>query len=243
LLGAVLFCAAPFVHMDFDKVPTAVKDFKKEVVATDAVYKTKQLELRKLYNTGAITGDVFITDNDLLTAEISVYEKQNAVTLRKLVDDNRVCGFRTLRSFLIGFGIRLPYLFFSVVILLLSLQLPKKPYITPALAFLTSVSVFISVYLITWFLWDSDFPKYIYHSAIAVISILLSVSVIYGLLHVNVSFKKRDRIIKNWIGFTIKAQKNIITPLVESTNIQEKETLAARYDADMWKNLDKTTKQ
>jgi len=229
--------------MDFDKVPEITKSFKKSIKLKDNALSDKQLELRKSYDAGSITATTYISENDVLTSEIESVEKENAIALKKLIDDNRVFGFSTMRRFLIGFGIRLPYLFFSVVILLLSLQIPKKKYITPALAFLTTTSMFISMYLITWFLWDSDFPKYIYHTAIAVISILLSVAVIYGLLHVNVSFKKRDRIIKNWIGFTIKAQKNIITPLVKSTNLQEKEALAAKYDAEMWTNLDNTTKE
>jgi len=243
-IGALFFSIAPFLHINMPKQHAEVEVLKQEIRKKEKNFDDAILENRILLKKNQISSLEFLNLTDKVIKSKKLYIQKSNNKLNALVDAKRVFGFKTQRTFMIGFFVRLPYLLFSFTILILSINRKKIKYLSKALDFLIFNFFFISFYHLVWFLWDSnDLPKSAYYIAIAVISIILSFFFINLVKH----FSKKENILKekirNLISFITYSRENIVKELaLKAKHNNNVNALIDKHESEMWKTLEKTAK-
>jgi len=181
ILGAVIIFTAPLVHIYFPKKPDNVKNFEKGIKEYEESIALDLSELKTRYSKGELSATKYISDRELIEQSFKIQSKKLDIELDAIVDSNRVFGFNTLRTFLIGIGIRLPLILYSFIVLFLVLyskeKLKTNPYLYKAVTLLYTLSFLISFYLVAWFMipkskGKGDFTNEFYYYLIGTISIL-----------------------------------------------------------------------
>jgi len=180
ILGAIFIFIAPLIHIELPKTNSKVESFKQSYEPLFKEIEFRRKEIRKQYNEGIISGDQKITQDDLLENEEKEFLVKYENELTKVKDNSRVFGWLTLRQFFIGFGIRLPYLFFTLLIVYLIYKIDTKDkYLNRTFIFLKIALFTISFYLIIWSFWDKqDFPKGYYYTTALFLGFIASLIVI-----------------------------------------------------------------
>ncbi|WP_281991556.1 hypothetical protein [Aquimarina aggregata] len=183
LVGAVIIFTAPLLHIGFPKTPDYQKRFEDKIDSFNEIKDAELCDLKEALSQKKISPLDYIEEIELFGVNRRVETDLLNYQLDNLIDNNRVFGFRSMRIFLIGFGIRLPYILFSFVILFFFLYSKKKLktsiYLYRGVVVLYSISFFISFYLIIWFLLPRDLPITAYHFLIGILALLGSILSIY----------------------------------------------------------------
>jgi len=214
IIGAVLLFIAPFIHIEFSKKNFVVEDYKieKEKQIITPVKKTLTT-LKQNYSKGSIIAEDYILEYDRLNVELEKAKTKYNELVRSKENEERVLGWLTIRSFLIGFGIRLPYLLFSLIIsYLISIINTKDVSLKRTFTFLQMVCYTISGYVLIWCFWYSqDYPLSSYRLIAIVISALVSLSLYFFIKYIRDSLvKKLERlkyIIRNLFDFILMDSK------------------------------------
>ncbi len=246
-IGALFFSIAPFLHINMAKNNPKVEHFKKQLKEKEKTFETAIDKRRYLLKTNKISSLNFLKQTDSIFTSKKAFILKSNIELNKLIDENRVFGFRTKRTFTIGFFVRLPYLLFSITILMLYLEKKKVKYLSKSIEFLIFNFFFISFYHLIWFLWDSnDLPKSTYYIAISIISIILSFSFINVIRYIYNKEGLLNRKIQGLIHFITYSRENVIKELAvkairnNDTEIKNVNTLIELHENEMWKTLEKT---
>ncbi|WP_234859286.1 hypothetical protein [Aquimarina aquimarini] len=183
VIGAIIIFIAPLLHINFPKKPEAVKLFEKKIDDFNLLEDNKLCQLKGKLEVNKITYLEYIEQRESLDIDRSARTDLLNFQLKQIVNNHRVFGFRTLRVFLIGFGIRLPYILFSFIILFFFLysrdKLKTNIYLYRSVVILYTISFLISFYMTIWFVLPQDLPVTAYHILIATLTILSSWSSIY----------------------------------------------------------------
>ncbi len=120
----------------------------------------------------------------LLDADI-ISQEQYDICYKEAKNNCKVFGFNNIRKFWYAAGKNICMLFFSLVLMYASFFINDRE--VKKIAFICSfLFMGISVYFVIWvFWWDSDFPKYVYYTAIAVASLLSTTMCYFVLGHFN----------------------------------------------------------
>lgn len=193
-MGAVIIFTAPLVHIYFPKKPDNVKNFENGIKKYEESIVLDLSELKTKYSIGEISASKYISNRELIEQSFKIQSEKLYTELDIIVDSNRVFGFRTLRTFLIGMGIRLPLILYSFIVLFLVLyskeKLKKNLYLYKAVRLLYTLSFLISFYLVAWFMIPKskgigDFTNEFYYYLIGAISILATFSSIFAVKYFN----------------------------------------------------------
>ncbi|WP_299242990.1 hypothetical protein [uncultured Aquimarina sp.] len=183
LLGAVIIFTAPLLHIYFPKKQNNQIEFEAKINDFNEEKDLALCDLKRQFETDQISSYEYINLLEAFQIDKDVENDLLDYELDKIVDNNRVFGFRSLRVFLIGFGIRLPYILFSAIILFFVLysreKLKKNIYLYNAVRFLYSIAFLISFYMTIWFLLPRDLPVTAYHILIGFLATLSSVCSIF----------------------------------------------------------------
>ncbi len=195
VFGAVFLFTAPFVHMLFPKENRVVELFKTDLYKTTIKpIELRILENRKRYDTSQISAKEYIDQNDLLISKFNEVNKQNKILIEQTIDKNRFFGWRSVRSFFIGFGIRIVIVFLTLILTFtISLIKIQDVYLKKAFRFLEISCWGLSVYLLVWCFWkDQDFPLSAYRLAVVCGSVLIGSGMVYF-----VSYKQKRKNIES----------------------------------------------
>ncbi len=187
IIGGILLFVLPIIHIDFPKKNVEVEAYKTSLDKKINNIKIKIKNNRTAYDEGIIDAKKYIHINDKLLISLDKQSKINTKLYRDKVDSVRIFGWKTMRIFLVGLGIRLPYLFYSLIISYLITLIPQKNnFLKKALFFLQLASYTISFYLLIWCFWTSqDYPLHIYRVAIIILCTLASFLSIYFVKYLN----------------------------------------------------------
>ncbi len=227
MICTILICIAPFLHIDFPKKEKNVLLIDQKISEYNKVSDNSRKLLRENYENRKITAENYIIQLDKLNLKIDRINRELINERKEIINNNRVFGFKTRRLFLIGFGIRLPYIVFSLAILLLYLysldKLNKDINLKKAVQLLYNISFLISFYLVIWFMIPrGDLPKNVYYIIIGVLSILassLSINLIKHFDNTISLFKSRIRLL---IKFISKKRINYLDLAVQISIIDPK---------------------
>lgn len=196
---------APLVHIGFPKKNLKVEAYSDKLDDSVKILDSELAHLREQYDNGEISGDTYISLSDTVKEKKTAQEKVNEKLYDEKVEQERVFGWKTWRVFLIGFGIRIVYLFFSIIITLLVVFFirPEKGNLKNALTTLQVFCYAISIYEITWVFWPSqDYPIETYWVAMLLGSVILSMALVSFLMWYRFKIERLQDIAKNLIRFT-----------------------------------------
>jgi len=214
LIGAILIFIAPLVHVYISKDNPSVVAYKKELSLKEKKYDNELIELRKKYDKRLLSAEKFIIQNDNLKALLTVQINKNNKLLKEKVDENRIFGWKTLRVFLVGFGIRLPYLLFSLIIsfLIFKIKTDDKT-LKKAFVYLQIGAYTTTFYNLAWCFWYSqDYPLETYRYAIIIVSALVATSVVYFISYRELFTMRLQKIVNALSRFTIIDARKYIKP-------------------------------
>ncbi|WNH09994.1 hypothetical protein [Thalassobellus suaedae] len=173
IIGAVLIFIAPLVHIKFSKTNPVVESYKQELHDNIASIDNDLKALRLQYYSG---NQEYFTQYDNLISKRNATEIANDKLINLKIDENRIFGWKTLRSFLIGFGVRLPYLLIAFLVsYLITKQKTEDIYLKHCYNLLQVSLYGISLYLIIWCFWPhQDYNITTYLFAVLALCILVS---------------------------------------------------------------------
>ena len=211
ILGAILIFIAPLLHIDLPTTNSKVDSFKVAYQEKFDAIKVKKALIRNQYDSKIITGDQKILNDDLLKVEEDRLQADYKIKLNDIINQNRVFGWKTLKKFLIGFGVRLPYLFFTLLIVyLIKLINTEDKYLKRTFTFVTISLFTISFYQLIWVFWDKqDFPKGYYYITALFLGFTASIIAVSFLKYRVTLETKFKNIINRLIVFIIKSDKYI----------------------------------
>jgi len=222
LIGAILIFIAPLIHIYFSKTNIEVEKYKKQLnqSASENINKLELLE--KSFKVGETKPNVFYKEFYQLSTLINKAENTNSKLITKSVNDHRIFGWKTTRVFLIGLGIRLPYLLYSLLISFLIYKIKTEDKNLKKSFILLQVLSFSSAfYQLLWVFWYSqDYPLATYRYALIGFSIVAAISTVYFIIHKEVFKNKLLVIVKSMSRFIIKDAKQYIDPKKEKEYIK-----------------------
>lgn len=183
ILGAVIIFTAPLLHISFPKTPEYQARFESKIDRFNTTKDAELCVLKEELSLNKISPLDYIEKAELFEINRKVETDLLNYQLDNLIDENRIFGFRSTRILLIGFGIRLPYILFSIIILFFFLyskeKLRQNLYLYRSVIILYSISFLISFYMIIWFLLPRDLPVTAYHLLIGLLTLLSTTCSIY----------------------------------------------------------------
>lgn len=160
-----------FIHIGLPKVSDEVLEYARYM---KNYAESEKITLAALKNY-ALENDMPIRDyhnlETVITKEFTRIEIEHDNILDQKVDKHRVVGFKSLRVFLIGFGIR-SVLLFLAILLFISYYIKDKGLLKiinwAALCFVAQ-----GLFINNWFLLDeADYEPYVYYITISIMSLL-----------------------------------------------------------------------
>jgi len=184
IMGAMIF-VAPLVHIEFSKENSSVIELRKHLDKELTSYETNILELRQEYDQGKISATDFIMENQKISNDKTEQIQLNKQILTDKINSERIFGWKTWRVFLVGLGIRLPYLLFSIIISYLIIKInSKEPNLMRAFIVLQTLCYTISFYVLIWCFWYSqDYPLHAYRFVALSISFMMALLTLFVTKH------------------------------------------------------------
>lgn len=226
IFGAIIIFIAPLIHIEFSKKNELVENYKSKLKNTlIAPFDLKISQNEKAYTQKKISAETYISNSKSLQKEVLKVKKQYTTLIRKKQDENRIFGWLTLRKFLNGFGIRLPYLIFSLIIsYLIGLVKTENNNLKKSFFFLQITCYTITGYVIIWCFWYlQDYSISSYRVTILILSALVSTAGYYLIKYKNELNHNINRKLDSLKGF-IRVLFDVI--LVET---KEKDLIKDEY--------------
>ncbi|WP_271783642.1 hypothetical protein [Aquimarina algiphila] len=250
IVGAVIIFTAPLLHINFPKKQNNQVLFEDKINNFNEVKDDELCNLKQALAQNEITPLEYIEQLESFEISRGVTSDLLDYELDNIIDENRVFGFKSMRLFLIGFGIRLPYIFFSFIILFFFLyskdKLKADISLYHSVRILYSISFLISFYMTIWFLLPRDLPVTAYHILIGLLAISSTVcSIFLTKYYYN---KKSDFLlsfkVKELIHFITKSRKTTLDIAVKASKADPKlkkdiETKLVKYDEELSETMKK----
>lgn len=178
---------APFWHKEYPKTNSKVDQYKSTLTASIYEIDAQIAQNRTDFEQDLINKSVYFNTLDQLTSKRQQLQESNAILLKDFVDQNRVFGWKTTRAFLVGFGVRLPYLILAFIISFLVYKLRSLDSYTKesqlfrrSLHFMQVAVYGICIYFMFWVFWtNQDFSVKAYRWFFVIFSILAAIPVSY----------------------------------------------------------------
>lgn len=210
IIGAVLIASAPFVHMAFPKTNPEVSTVKKNLQDQENLLLSRIDKAFVDFSEDRLDKDEFISETLALKEELKSHREIQSKTIKVAQDENRVFGWLTTRKWLIGFGVRLPYLFYSILLSYLFFALIRSgQFVTRAqrnaFKLLQVASYGISFYFLFWVFWTSqDFPVSAYRWAFIIASAILGLATVEMIIHYGMFKTRLEKVVSALATFIIK---------------------------------------
>ncbi len=212
MIGAVLIFIAPIIHFNFPKKNAEIVSFEKKLNNKILYFKEEITTLKQKYRDNVISAENYIIQLNEIEASILKQEQINQALLENKENDSRVLGWLTIRAFLIGFGIRLPYLFFSLLISYLIFKVnTEDKNLKLTFLFLQIACYTITLYELVWVFWHSqDYPLSAYKWIALYLSAFAATTVVYFISYRELLRMRLQKIVNALSRFiVIDARKHI----------------------------------
>ncbi|BFP39544.1 hypothetical protein FGF1_03890 [Flavobacteriaceae bacterium GF1] len=209
-MGGVIIFTSPFWHIDFPRKTDHIKQFESKL-AIGELKLEKEIELlRQQYENNVLTAEEYILSSEARQKELAALVKKNGEILKTEIDKNRIFVWKNPRAFLLGLGVRLPYVFFAIILsILISLINTNDIYLKRAFFLFQSFSYGIATYLMIWVFWTSqDFSLSAYRYAFIGTSLLVGTSLSYFLIWKRHKVARLEGIIRNLFDFIVFESKD-----------------------------------
>ena len=223
ILGVILISIAPLLHKVFSKTNPKVDSYKKELALSITTIDNKLINNRCNLENNIIEKVSYLHNLDRLNVEKEVLLKRNEKVLKEFIDYNRFFGWRTKRDFVVGLGVRLPYLLLSFIISYLVYKIRDEDKFLRKWFFWLQISCYsISFYFMFWVFWTSqDFPLKTYRWLFILFSILGSIATVAFITYREIFKLKASKRIEKLITLLLTNNKYIESDKNAIKNIKE----------------------
>lgn len=213
---------APLLHIEFSKKNPVVEKYKSELESSVTALDKGIVSLRSQYDNGTIAAKEYFDQYDELVAQRAVQKAENKVLLKEKVDSERVFGWLTTRIFLVGFGIRLPYLLFSIIISLLIARIHTRDDNLLRTFFFLQMSCYaIAAYELVWVFWNfQDYPLETYRIAIVFLCIVVGFLCAYAFKYYESNVFKIIKLKGSFLNFIVEIRNKHYKPMLKKAMIQ-----------------------
>ncbi len=221
-LGALIILVAPLVHIGLDKKNQKVEAYKKQLSRPVNDLQDKITALRADYDNGSVSAHDYVVGNDQLLNDLSIIETKNKTLIKAKVNEARVFGWTTTRKFIIGFGVRLPFLIFSIIIsILIARERTRDKNLKKAFFLLQTSCYTISFYVIIWCFWYvQDYPLEVYWYAMLVFCILAGAFTTYSFRYYESNLIKIVKLKGAFLNFIVEIRNKHYKPMLRKAMIQ-----------------------
>ena len=230
VIGAILIFIAPLLHRVFPKTNPEVAAYKKELaIAVSSIDTAIAVNICDLEN-NLITKDLFIDRLYKLEAQKKHVLNENKKAIGHFVKQRRVFGWNTTRSFILGLGVRLPYLLLSIILSFLIYKINTVDKSLKKWFFWLQIACYgISFYFMFWVFWtSSDFPLKAYRWFFILFSIIAAITTVSFISYREVFRLKLSRIVER-----------LIIRLVHSDTYIESESKSKKHLEETMKEIDR----
>ena len=230
---------APLIHIEYPKKNSVVEEYKNQLEGSITVLDEGIVSLRSKYDNGTISAKEYFEQHDVLVAEKEAQESANKVLLKEKVDSERVFGWLTTRIFLVGFGIRLPYLLFSIIISLLIARINTRDENLLRTFFFLQVSCYsIAAYELVWVFWNfQDYPLETYRVAVIFMCIMVGFLCAYAFKYYESNVFKIIKLKGSFLNFIVEIRNKHYRSMLKKAMIQ------GLYDEAYQKEIKQETKE
>lgn len=238
-LGALIILVAPLVHISFPKKNQVVEQYKEVLNQPVHKLKAKIVDLRSSYDEGGIPASEYIIENDKLNITLTELLATNKSLVKTKVDEARVFGWTTTRKFIIGFGIRLPFLIFSIIIsMLIARDQTRVKNLKKAFFILQSACYTISFYVIIWCFWYvQDYPLEVYWFAMLTFCVVAGIFTTFAFRYYDSNLIKIVKIKGSFLNFIVEIRNKHYKPMLRKAMIQ------GLYDDEYQEEIKQETKE
>mgnify|MGYP006924537221 CR=1 FL=1 len=217
LTGALIILVAPLIHMKFPVRNQEIVDYKNSLASKEKKIISKIQTLKTKYQSKEISAENYIIKQEKLAKEIEESINFNKTLLAKKIDSQRLFGWSSTRKFLIGFGIRLPYLILSLIISILVVENKRSHSGFKNGFFILQISCFaMAFYQLIWCFWSSDdFPMEVYWYAFLIFSIAIAVISSYFFRYYESNIDKIIKLKGDFLDFLVELRNGPIKDLVK----------------------------
>lgn len=213
IIGASLI-VAPLVHKVLPSTNYAVESYKQELSTKIKPIDESIMLLRQSYKNNEITAEDFITKNDKLVELKNSLLETNKKLLNQKKEDSRIFGWLTWKRFGAGFGVRLPYLLFSLLIswLISKINTRSNKNLKNTFLYIQITCYTSAFYQLIWCFWYSqDYPLKAYLWFAIALCMFLSVLFVYFINYRELFKHKFELKIKTLFTFIYSLNtKNVI---------------------------------
>ncbi len=208
-LLAILIFIAPLVHVNFSKKNDEVTAYEKKL-SKESLLISDELERFNLKSSEDPVIASFLSEQNEIVNKLESVKSANKKKLSQFKEEKRVFGWLTVRSFLVGFGVRIPYLLFAIIIsFIVYKSKPETKLLKRSYTFLQVSTYSISFYHLVWCFWYSqDYPLSSYKYLAITLCVLFSIGVVYYIQHRRVFALKSNELlrskIKDLVSFIFK---------------------------------------
>ena len=180
VLAALFVLIVPLSYIFFPKKNLEVELYKKVLQEKVDVLTKEKSRLNLDYENGNISAEYYIAADRDITELLAEQVHENQIRIKRKTNMERVFDWKTNRVFMIGLGVRLPYLIFTLIIyFLVGAFSAESTRLNRALRFLVICCFTISFYELIWVFWPSqDYPIQTYMWRILIMCLISSMVMI-----------------------------------------------------------------
>lgn len=215
-MGAIILLVAPLVHMALPKSNANVDLYEAQL---EQHLKPLELQLERLtqeYATSDRPAKEYIAKYDQVASTIKSIKSKNDKLITLKTDASRYWGWKTKRTFWIGFGVRLPLLIMAIIIsILIANRQSTEKNRDKALFILQTACYAIALYEVVWCFWYAqDYPLSTYWYALLIFTLLAGAFITYQFRYYRSVMGLLHKVKADFIDFLVEFRNSYYQPLL-----------------------------
>lgn len=174
-------------------------------------------DLAETYRNSDSPASEYFTIMEPLQSKLEALQAANEKALDLKVDSERYWGWKTKRTFWIGFGVRLPLLIMAIIIsMLIANRQSDQRYRSKALFWLQVSCYGVALYQVIWCFWYAqDYPLSTYWYALLLFTLSVGVFVTYQFRYYTSVMGQLHRLKADFMDFLVEVRNVHYKPMVK----------------------------
>jgi len=202
--------------MSIPRYDEATLELERSILNNVTNLESQISKIKLDYKNGLITPIEFIERRDVADEKLNNLKMANEVSLIDLEKSRRFLGWRSERTFWVGFGVRFPLFVMAIIIsILISNRQSDQKYRNSALFWLQATCYGMAFYQIIWCFWFSqDYPLSTYWLALFGFSLLAGTFITYQFRYYISVMGKLHRLQAEFMDFLVEMRNEHYEPLL-----------------------------
>jgi len=223
----VVIAVAPLIHIEIPRQNKPVDELKASLQLQIDVIDENIAQIEECYDKGLLSGNEAYAElrNTLIPRKNEILASNKKLVKDKL-NQNRKFGWKDWRAFANGWGMRLPYILFCLLITFLIKRINTQDQWLKSVFIIVQTIIWTqAIYQQVYSFWPGqDLPIKVYRPTILILAALSSLVIIMFVDWYKFKITRLEEIAKNLIGFSfiIESVKNYISPEKKNQYIKDR---------------------